>query len=54
MGKLRGIQTIVKKEAETLGDGLRLVILTDYIKKNLINLIGGGQPLGEMGAVPIF
>lgn len=54
MGKLKGIQTIVRKEAETLGDGLRLVILTDYIKKNLINLIGGSQPLGEMGAVPIF
>lgn len=54
MGKLGGIQAIVRKEAENLGDGLRMVILTDYIKKNLAKLIGTEDPLVEMGIVPIF
>lgn len=54
MGKLGGIQAIVRKEAENLGDGLRMVILTDYIKKNLAKLIGTEDPLVEMGTVPIF
>ena len=54
MGKLGGIQAIVRKETENLGDGLRMVILTDYIKKNLVKLIGSEDPLVEMGTVPIF
>ncbi len=54
MGKLGGIQTIVRNETENLGDDLRMVILTDYIKKNLIKLIGTEEPLVEMGTVPIF
>lgn len=54
MGKLRGIQTLVRKEKENLGDELRMVILTDYIRKNLVKLIGTEEPLTEMGTVPIF
>lgn len=54
MGKLGGIQAIVRKEAENLGKGLRMVILTNYIKKNLTTLIGTEDPLVEMGTVPIF
>ena len=54
MGKLGGIQAIVRKEAENLGKGLRIVILTNYIKKNLTTLIGTEDPLVEMGTVPIF
>ncbi|MBR0198932.1 MAG: DEAD/DEAH box helicase family protein [Oscillospiraceae bacterium] len=54
MGKLGGIQAIVRKETENLGDDLRMVILTDYIKKNLVKLIGTEDPLVEMGTVPIF
>jgi superfamily II DNA or RNA helicase len=54
MGKIGGIKTIVKAETDSLGSSLRMVILTDYIKKNLINIIGTDEPLTEMGTVPIF
>ena len=54
MGKLRGIQTIVRHETENLGGELRMVILTDYVKNNLVKVIGSDEPLCEMGTVPIF
>ena len=54
MGKLRGIQTIVVKETENLGEDLRMVILTDFIKKGLMKIVGTEDPISEMGTVPIF
>lgn len=44
-GKLEAIGNIVRSESEKLGDYLRLLILTDYIKKDAEK---------EIGAVPIY
>ena len=44
-GKFEAIDDIVRSESEKPGDELRLLILTDYIKKDAEN---------EIGAVPIF
>ena len=44
-GKFEAIANIVKSEKDNLGNNLRMLILTDYIKKD------GGM---ELGAVPIY
>ena len=54
MGKLEGIQAIVKSEKSVMGSRLRMVILTDYIRKEFISQIGGREEITKMGAVPIF
>lgn len=55
IGKLQGIQDIVDFEFSVLKDDLRMVILTDFIKKEYLN--SGTQnmlSLDKIGAVPIF
>ncbi|REC60359.1 restriction endonuclease subunit R [Chryseobacterium pennae] len=55
IGKLQGIQDIVDFESSVLKDDLRMVILTDFIKKEYLN--NGTQntlTLDKIGAVPIF
>ena len=54
IGKLNGIRTITRKETENLGDELRMVILTDYIRQTWMSSMGGTEPITEMGAVPIL
>lgn len=54
MGKLQGVSQIVISESSSLGDSLRMLVLTDYIKKDMINLIGSDATISTMGAVPIF
>lgn len=53
-GKLESISMIVSEEYKQLGDDLRMLILTDYIKKNRLALVGSDTPVEEMGTVPVF
>lgn len=52
---LESITSIVKAEEKNLGDGLRLLILTDYIKKEYLSALGNEErSVQELGVVPIF
>ncbi len=53
-GKLRGIEAIVREESRQLGGRLRMLILTDYIRRDQLGLIGSGEPLDMLGIVPVF
>ena len=54
-GKLNSIQQIVRAEYASLGCKLRLLILTDYIKKDMISMIGKMDGKMEcIGIIPIF
>lgn len=54
-GKLNSINDIVRAEYESLGGELRLLVLCDYIKKEMLSLIGDEEKAAdEIGAVPIF
>ena len=49
MGKLHGLAEVAALEASVLGDDLRMLVLTDYIKKDLVGVIGTELPLSSMG-----
>lgn len=54
-GKIRSIVSVVGKEYENLGEDLRLLILTDYIKKEYMPALGDEEKaVNELGVVPIF
>ena len=53
--KLESINEIVKIESESLGPDLRMVILTDFIRKEDFPKSSEDiQPLKRLGVVPIF
>lgn len=55
VSKLQAIETIAENEKESQGEALRLLILTDHIKKECLSLVGDNvQPIGEIGTVPLF
>ncbi|XMB72308.1 DEAD/DEAH box helicase family protein [Mycoplasmatota bacterium WC30] len=54
IGKLRSIADIAKFESEKLKTELRMLILTDYIKKDLLDIIGTDEDNTVIGSVPIF
>ena len=54
IGKLQSINDIVKSEYNSLGSDLRMLVLTDFIKKDLMGLVGTDEPILSMGTVPIF
>lgn len=54
IGKLNSIKEIVKSELSGLGGNLRMLILTDFIKKDMLKLIGTQEPIVSLGTVPIF
>lgn len=54
LGKLNSMTEIVKSECNNLNKGLRMLILTDYIKKELLDSVGSDTPFHSMGTVPIF
>lgn len=54
MGKMQGIAQIAISESAHMGDSLRMLILTDYIKKEMLSMIGTDAVISTMGAVPIF
>lgn len=54
-GKLQSIQEIVKAEFSGMGEKLRLLVLTDFIRGEYLEAVGDeSQPVEEMGVVPIF
>ena len=54
-GKLLSMEEIVRLEAENLGEDLRLLILTDFIRSEFISAIGDNSlSVEELGVVPIF
>ena len=53
-GKLNSISRIVNNEYESLNDKLRLLILTDYIKKEEITNIGKDIEIKNISIVSIF
>lgn len=53
-GKIDSIRAIMASESTVLGEELRALILTDYIRKEMLPVIGSDEPLTVMGAVPIF
>lgn len=53
--KLKSIEKIVKLEAAALGDALRCVILTDFIRKSELPKAGAEPSVFEdIGVVPVF
>ncbi len=53
-GKLQSINKIVESEYANLGDSLRMLILTDYIKKDMMKLVGTSEEIHALGTVPVF
>ncbi|MBR5561739.1 MAG: DEAD/DEAH box helicase family protein [Clostridia bacterium] len=53
-GKLGSINKIVASEYVNLGDSLRMLILTDYIKKDMLKLVGTNEEIHALGTVPVF
>ena len=54
LGKLDSITEIAKSEMLSLGDSLRMLILTDYIKKESIADIGTNNSFSDISIVSIF
>lgn len=54
VGKLKSIEAIVKSEAENRKEALRLLVLTDYIKKESLSAIGSGAQPDSVSVVSIF
>ncbi len=54
MGKLNAMEIIAKHEVDNLGEALRMLVLTDFIKKDVKKSIGTDDALHTMGAVPVF
>ncbi len=54
IGKIKSIGEIAKFESETLGHDLQMLVLTDYIKKEMLSLVGSETEIHVFGAVPIF
>lgn len=54
-GKANSIRDIVAHEYATLGKGLRLLVLTDYIRKEFEDAVGTpAQDINSLGVLPFF
>lgn len=54
-GKIKSIVTVVGEEYKNLRADLRLLVLTDYIKKEYMSALGDDtKSVNELGVVPIF
>ena len=54
VGKLKSIQEIAVCESENMGKELRLLILTDYIKKESVSFIGSEQECDSVSVVSVY
>ncbi len=54
VGKLKSIEQIVPSEIKNFGKELRMLVLTDYIRKETIKNIGTIEPFDEISIVSIF
>ena len=53
-GKCESIKAIVKHEFESTGKDLRLLVLTDYIRKEYEKAIGTTEDVTSLGVIPFF
>ena len=53
-GKLESIKKIVAAESAQLGGALRMLILTDFIRKDKLGIVGTQEPVGAIGTVTVF
>ncbi len=53
-GKLDSICRIVEAESAQLGGALRMLILTDYIRRDMMSAVGTQAPVGAIGTVSVF
>ena len=54
VGKLKSIATITESEYATMGQSLRMLVLTDYIKKEYLHRIGTEEAFESVNIVSIF
>lgn len=54
LGKMESILKIVDSEYATLQEGLRMLILTDYIQKESLSKVGTEETMDHMSVVSIF
>lgn len=54
LGKLKSIEDIVESEHNSLNKKLRMLILTDYIKKDSISNVGTNKEFSNISIVSIF
>ncbi len=54
VGKLKSIEEIAKSEQESKKEALRLLILTDYIKKESLSVIGSDTKPDNVSVVSVF
>ncbi len=54
LGKMNSISKIVDSEYDSLKDDLRMLILTDYIKKESLSKIGTSDSIANVSVVSIF
>ena len=54
VGKLKSIEEIAKSEEEAKREELRLLILTDYIKKESLSIIGSDAKSDSVSVVSVF
>ena len=54
LGKLESIEQIVQSEIACCGRGLRMLILTDHIRRGMLSIVGSAQRPSVMGSVPVF
>lgn len=54
VGKLESIKSIVRSESAAMGERLRLLILTDYIKKENVSKIASAEEFNSVNVVSIF
>lgn len=54
-GKINSILEVTRAEFENLGEDLRLLVLTDYIKREYVSALGDlEKSVDELGVIPIF
>ncbi|MBQ7337926.1 MAG: DEAD/DEAH box helicase family protein [Clostridia bacterium] len=54
VGKLESIMSIAKNEVAAMGDRLRMLVLTDYIKKENLSKIASAEEFNSVNIVSIF
>lgn len=54
VGKLESIKEIAKSESAVMGDNLRMLVLTDYIKKENVSKIAKDESFNSINVVSIF
>jgi superfamily II DNA or RNA helicase len=54
LGKINSIARVAAAEYQQLGDGLRMLVLTDFIRKECLPHIGTNRPVETLGTTPIF